>query len=74
MNGKYPNIDRGRPFSKGDYLIHISGAVGTATGEVIYEPKNPLEKTKVMLNGGFPLIDYSVKFWPASEQDQVNYY
>jgi hypothetical protein len=74
MNKNFPAIDRGRPFSKGDYLIHVSGVVGIATGEVIYEPKNPLEKTKIMLNSGFPLIDYCIKFCPATEQEQANYY
>lgn len=74
MNRKFPTIDRGRPFSKGDYLIHVSGVVGISTGEVIYEPKNPVEKTKIMLSSGFPLVDYSVKFCPATEQEQANYY
>lgn len=66
----FPSIDRARQFSKGDYLIHISGMVGIATGEVIYEPGNPLEKTKIILNSGFPLIDYCVKFCPATEREK----
>jgi hypothetical protein len=70
MNKTLPSIDRARPFSKGDYLIHISGMVGIATGEVIYEPRNPLEKTRIILNGGFPLIDYCVKFCPATEREK----
>ncbi len=39
--------------------------VGIATGEVIYEPRNPVEKTKIILNNGFPLIDYCIKFCPS---------
>ena len=74
MNKAIPSIDRGRSFSKGDFIIHVSGVVGIATGEVIYEPKNPVEKTKIMLRSGFPLIDYCVKFWPATEHEQENYY
>jgi len=70
MSKTFPTIDRRRPFSKGDYLVHVSGVVGIATGEIIYEPKNPLEKTKVMLGNGFPLIDYCVKFCPATKENK----
>jgi hypothetical protein len=70
MNRIFPSIDRGRPFSKGDYLVHVSGMMGIATGEVIYEPRNPVEKTKIILNGGFPLIDYCIKFCPATEREK----
>ena len=65
-----PSIDPARQFSKGDYLIHVSGMVGMATGEVIYEPRNPLEKTKIILKSGFPLIDYCIKFCPATEREK----
>jgi hypothetical protein len=66
--------DRGRSFSKGDYLVHVSGVVGITTGEVIYEPKNPVEKTKIMLKSGHPLVDYSIKFCIASAAEQLNLY
>jgi hypothetical protein len=66
----FPSNDRARQFSKGDYLIHVSGLVGIATGEVIYEPRNPLEKTKIILNSGFPLVDYCIKFCPATEREK----
>ena len=65
----FPSIDHSRKFLKGDYLIHVSGMVGIATEEVIYDPRNPLEKTKIMLNSGFPLIDYCIKFRPATERE-----
>ena len=74
MNKKFPMIDRGEPFLKGDYLVHVSGVVGIATGEVIYEPKNPVEKTIIVLSSGFPLVDYCFKFCPATEREQANYY
>jgi hypothetical protein len=70
MTKPFPNIGRARQFSKGDYLIHVSGVVGIATGEVIYEPRNPLEKTKIILNSGFPLVDYCIKFCPATERER----
>jgi hypothetical protein len=66
--------DRGRSFSKGDYLIHVSGVVGITDGEIIYEPKNPLEKTKIILKNGVPLVDYSMKFCIASPAEQTNLY
>jgi hypothetical protein len=44
--------------------------VGIATGEVIYEPKNPLEKTRIILKSGFPLVDYCIKFSPATEREK----
>ena len=44
--------------------------VGVATGEVIYEPGNPLEKTKIILDAGFPLVDYCVKFCPVTEREK----
>ena len=66
--------DRGRSFSKGDYLIHVSGVVGITDGEVIYEIKNPLEKTKIILKNGIPLVDYSMKFCIASPAEQTNLY
>ena len=62
MNKKSTFADRGRSFSKGDYLIHVSGVVGITNGEVIYEPKNPVEKTKIILKSGHPMVDYSMKF------------
>jgi hypothetical protein len=43
------NFDRGRSFTEGEYLIHISGIVGKATGEAIYEPGNRIEKTRIIL-------------------------
>jgi hypothetical protein len=49
--------DRGRSFSKGDYLVHVSGVVGITTGEVIYEPTNPLEKIKIVLKCGHPMVE-----------------
>jgi hypothetical protein len=66
--------DRGRSFSKGDFLIHVSGVVGITTGEVIYEPKNPVEKTKIVLKNGHPFVDYSMKFCIASITEQSNLY
>ena len=66
--------ERGRSFSKGDYLIHVSGVVGITTGEVIYEPKNPVEKTKIMLKNGHPIVDYSMKFCIASAAEQSDLY
>jgi hypothetical protein len=74
MNTKSSLNDRGRSFSKGDYLIHVSGVVGITTGEVIYEPKNPVEKTKITLKSGHPLVDYSMKFCIASEAEQLSLY
>lgn len=69
-----PNIDRGRSFAEGDYLIHVSGAIGKATGEVIYEPRNPIEKTRIILRDGLPLLDYSMKFCVASESEVETLY
>jgi len=74
MNKKSSFADCGRLFAKGDYLIHVSGMVGITTGEVIYESKNPLEKTKIMLKSGHPLIDYSMKFCIASAAEQSDFY
>jgi hypothetical protein len=74
INRKPSIADRGRSFSNGDYLIHVSGVVGVTSGEVIYEPKSPLEKTKIVLKSGHPLIDYSVKFCIASAVEQSNLY
>jgi hypothetical protein len=74
MNAKSLFVDRGRSFAKGDYLVHVSGVVGITTGEVIYDPKNPVEKTKIMLKSGHPLIDYSMKFCIASAVEQLNLY
>jgi len=68
------NFDRGRSFIEGDYLIHVSGIVGKATGEVIYEPRNPIEKTRIILRNGLPLLDYSLKFCVASESEVENHY
>jgi hypothetical protein len=67
-------FDRGRSFTEGDYLIHVSGIVGKATGEIIYEPRNPIEKTRIILRNGLPLIDYSLKFCVASESEVDNLY
>ena len=74
MNAKSSFTDRGRSFARGDYLVHVSGVVGITTGEVIYEPKNPVEKTKIMLKSGHPLVDYSMKFCIASAAEQSNHY
>jgi hypothetical protein len=74
MNKKSSFYDRGRSFSKGDYLIHVSGMVGITTGEIIYEPKNPVEKTEITLKSGHPLVDYSMKFCIASAVEQSNLY
>jgi hypothetical protein len=74
MNAKSLFVDRGRSFAKGDYLVHVSGVVGITTGEVIYEPKNPVEKTKIVLKSGHPLVDYSMKFCIASAAEQSNLY
>ena len=74
MNTKSSLADRGRSFSKGDYLIHVSEVVGITTGEVIYEPKNPVEKTKITLKSGHPLVDYSMKFCIASEAERSKLY
>jgi hypothetical protein len=74
MNKKSSFADRGRSFSNGDYLIHVSGVVGITTGEVIYEPKNPVEKTKIILKSGHPMVDYSMKFCIASAAEQSNLY
>ena len=74
MNKKASFGVRGRLFSKGDYLIHVSGVVGITTGEVIYEPKNPVEKTKIILKSGHPMVDYSMKFCIASAAEQSNLY
>jgi hypothetical protein len=74
MNIKSSFADRGRSFSKGDYLIHVSGMVGITTGEVIYEPKNPVEKTGITLKNGHPLVDYSMKFCIASEAERSKLY
>ena len=74
MAKQIKNFDRGRSFTEGDYLIHVSGIVGKATGEVIYEPRNPVEKTRVILHSGLPLIDYSLKFCVASESEVQNLY
>ena len=68
------NFDRGRSFTAGDFLIHVSGIVGKATGEVIFEPKNPIEKTRIILPNGLPLLDYSLKFCVASESEVKNLY
>jgi hypothetical protein len=48
--------------------------VGITTGEVIYEPRNPVEKTKIMLKNGHPLVDYSMKFCIATAAEQSNLY
>jgi len=69
MTKQIPNIDRERSFAEGEYLIHVSGVIGKATGEVIYEPRNPVEKTRIILRNGLPLLDYSMKFCVASETD-----
>jgi hypothetical protein len=74
MNKKTSFTDRGRSFSKGDYLVHVSGVVGITTGEVIYEPKNPVEKTRIILKSGHPMVDYSMKFSIASAVEQANLY
>jgi hypothetical protein len=74
MAKQIQNFDRGRSFGKGDYLIHVSGVVGKATGEVVYEPKNPIEKTRVVLRNGLPLLDYSLKFCVASESEVQKLY
>jgi hypothetical protein len=74
MSKKSAFADRGRSFSKGDFLIHVSGVVGITTCEVIYEPKNPVEKTKIVLKSGYPLVDYSMKFCIASVAEQSNLY
>jgi hypothetical protein len=74
VNKKSSFADRGRSFSKGDYLIHVSGVVGITTGEVILEPRNPVEKTKIILKSGDPLVDYSMKFCIASAAEQLNLY
>jgi hypothetical protein len=74
MNKKSSFVDRGRSFSKGDCLVHVSGVVGITTGEVIYEPKNPVEKTKIVLKSGHPLVDYSMKFCIASAAEQSDLY
>ena len=66
MNKQSYSVDRGRSFVKGDYLIHVSRAVGITNGEAIYDANNPVEKTKIILKNGHPLIDYSVKFCIAS--------
>ena len=68
------NFDRGRSFTEGDYLIHVSGMVGKATGEVVCEPKNPIEKTRIIPPNGPPLLDYSLKFCVASESEVKNHY
>jgi hypothetical protein len=68
------NFDRGRSFTEGDYLIHVSGVVGKATGEIIYESRNPIEKTRIILRNGLPLLDYSLKFCVASESEVENLY
>jgi hypothetical protein len=57
MNIKPSFADRGRSFSKGDFLIHVSGVVGITTGEAIYESKKPVEKTRIMLKSSHPLVD-----------------
>jgi hypothetical protein len=74
VNKKSSFADRDRSFSKGDYLIHVSGVVGITTGEVIWEPRNPVEKIKIILKSGHPLIDYSMKFCIASAAEQLNLY
>ena len=74
MAKQIPNFDRGRSFVEGDYLIYVSGVIGTATGEVIYEPKNPVEKTRIILREGQPLLDYCIKFCIASESEVRNFY
>ena len=74
MNVKASFSDRGRPFAKGDYLIHVSGVVGITTGDAIFEPKSPMEKTKIILKSGHPMVDYSIKFCIASAAEQSNLY
>jgi hypothetical protein len=74
MTTQIQDFDRGRPFGEGDYLIHVSGVVGKATGEVIYEPRDPIEKTRIILQNGLLLLDYSVKFCVASESEVRNLY
>ena len=74
MAKQIQNFDRGRSFAEGDYLIHVSGMIGKATGEVVYEPRNPIEKTRIILRNGFPLVDYSLKFCVASESEVEQHY
>jgi hypothetical protein len=72
MSKKSAPNDRGRSFSKGDYLIHVSGVVGIMTGEVICDQKNPVAKTRITLHSGQHLVDYSMKFCIASAAEQAN--
>jgi hypothetical protein len=68
------SLDRGRSFTEGEYLVHVSGAIGKATGEVVYGPKSPIKKTRIILRNGLPLLDYSAKFSTASEAEVNNLY
>ena len=76
MTTQIQDFDRGRPFGEGDYLIHVSGVVvQKRPGEVIiYEPRDPIEKTRIILQNGLLLLDYSVKFCVASESEVRNLY